>query len=689
MSGIFSRAEIPGYQLLELVGEGSNGCVVKARQLATERTVAIKFLKPDLLDEGQRGKQRLIGEAKLLSAISHRNVIQVLGAGLGTESPYVITEFVDGITLAELIEKERVLPLNQFYVLFRQLCAGLKHAHDNHIIHRDLKPRNIMVFGSPDGEQLKILDFGIAKVNTDDKVNQGFTGTGGFVGSPTYMSPEQFINGAIDHRTDIYALGCIAYECLTGAPPFEGDQLFELMYRKQNEVPPTLCERSTTQQIPAFLSNLVASCLERSPDRRPANVEDILIALDKHADTMSRVVQIQPKAKPLMMKAAAIVTVIGVIGAISAWSYTLRRSPSVWTPLKKPTINTVTGGKRLSLHEQRDPIELLVSAQDQIQHCPVSAYGEGTPAVLTPDWNTRLTRARNEIDKALSLMKSDDRPLGLQAYLVKAKLSRVNYAFTHDPKDIEEAISCCKKSLTYATVNGVVCRKPAEATYRFLAEMYSYKKDYQQAYEVFRQALNLNRTLHPESDFEISSQLAGGDSDREFYIMFRMSECLFCAGQHDRAVRELEKSLDEWLKGDNAHRINLNSALAINELANWYHAQGKNAKYRKLIDWGERLLDAEEADPRTRIDAVGLRAIIARTDIISGDEGNGIRLMRSAFDRLKSFSTNLSNVSYDFVNESVCLFSTISPERQKKWLPQIQELRDKLSEAKRSRVFPE
>ncbi|MBY0547688.1 MAG: protein kinase [Candidatus Obscuribacterales bacterium] len=126
INGFIVRAEIPGYQLLHLLGKGSNGFVVKAKQLATERTVAIKFLKHELLDEGQRAKQRMLGEARLLSTISHRNIIQVFGAGLGKRSPYVITEFVDGMTLADLIAKERFITLNRLDLLFRQLCAGPK-----------------------------------------------------------------------------------------------------------------------------------------------------------------------------------------------------------------------------------------------------------------------------------------------------------------------------------------------------------------------------------------------------------------------------------------------------------------------------------------------------------------------------------------------------------------------------------
>ncbi len=213
------------YQVVQLLGEGGMGAVYSAIDLGLKRTVAIKFLGDAF--HRNRLSPRFQNEAKVLSTLSHPGIAVFYHFGSWQNAPYIAMEYVEGRTLQDVLT-EGNLGVGAAIAFTMQICKALKHAHDRAIIHRDLKPANIMICN--DGN-IKIIDFGLAKALQEE---QKFTQTGEMLGTPIYMSPEQWLGKPADHRTDIYSVGCILYECCRGEPIFSGQNPVELQTKHLN-----------------------------------------------------------------------------------------------------------------------------------------------------------------------------------------------------------------------------------------------------------------------------------------------------------------------------------------------------------------------------------------------------------------------------------------------------------------------
>ena len=223
----------PGYETLNQLGEGGTGIVYAVRETRLNVTRAIKVLKPDIIHNCEWFR-RFARESKANSAIKHPNIAQVFELAFDHNNvPYLVMEFVDGISLKELLDCLHVLPESRGLEISIQVAAALTHAHKEGVIHRDLKPENIMLMHNTDagegGQDLvKIIDFGIAKLRNEGVIVQ-LTRTGELIGSPRYMSPEQSRGERIDHRSDIYSLGCVLFEMLCGEPLILGESQIELL----------------------------------------------------------------------------------------------------------------------------------------------------------------------------------------------------------------------------------------------------------------------------------------------------------------------------------------------------------------------------------------------------------------------------------------------------------------------------
>ncbi|MCB0325722.1 MAG: serine/threonine protein kinase, partial [Bdellovibrionales bacterium] len=222
------------YTISELIGSGGMGAVYRAQHNYMERTVAIKVLSlRDLDGTAEEYLRRFKHEAQTASQIRHPSAIAIYDYGIaeigGTgDRPYLVMEYVEGVTLKSLIREGTIHP-NRLVPLMLQVCGALEEAHRLGIVHRDLKPDNIMISPRGDTERAHVLDFGIAKVVTGhDSVDAGMTKTGSVIGTPRYMSPEQILSKPVDQRADIYALGLVIYESLTGDVPFTSPSIMEL-----------------------------------------------------------------------------------------------------------------------------------------------------------------------------------------------------------------------------------------------------------------------------------------------------------------------------------------------------------------------------------------------------------------------------------------------------------------------------
>jgi len=278
------------YRILRVLGEGGMGVVVEAHDLGLERRVAIKFLQPDFVKHAE-AKERFTREARAAAKIQSEHVARVIDVStLETGAPYMVMEFLEGSDLSQTIETTGKVSIEDTALYVIQACEALAEAHAHGIIHRDLKPANLFLAQQAGGScKIKVLDFGISKVltATDPGLLGSLTRTSSMMGSPLYMSPEQMKSARdVDFRTDIWALGVILYEALTGTPPFLGGSIPEISAKILLEDPRPLSE--VLPGVPQALSNLTARALSKQPSDRFPNVGELAVALLPFAPTRAR-----------------------------------------------------------------------------------------------------------------------------------------------------------------------------------------------------------------------------------------------------------------------------------------------------------------------------------------------------------------------------------------------------------------
>jgi len=333
------------YEVLEKLAEGGMGEVYRAQHVELGKPLAVKVMRPELSDDPEF-VARFKREAISAGRIGQQNIIDVSDFGRTASGRfYFVMEFLDGMTVTELLRSGDGLPVKRVVHLFTQVVRALAAAHSQGIVHRDLKPDNIMVLqrpGQPDF--VKVLDFGIAKV-TRGKAAGGQTAVGMVVGTPQYMAPEQAQGLSSDARTDIYALGLILYEMLLGRPAFNAETPSMLMIKQVTEPPQRFPEALVTQ-MPSELEQLVFRMLEKSPAARPQAMEEVLAVLERfgaRGATASRTavkpaVPVQPApAKPAVeepllppprSRAPLLVAGVALLGVVAAVVLGLRSGNS-------------------------------------------------------------------------------------------------------------------------------------------------------------------------------------------------------------------------------------------------------------------------------------------------------------------------------------------------------------------------
>ncbi|MCC6338194.1 MAG: serine/threonine protein kinase [Myxococcales bacterium] len=272
--------QVGEYRILEPVGEGGMGVVYRGVQPVIKKKVAIKIIKPAFAaDESQ--VNRLVAEAEAVNAIGHRSIIDIFSLGrLPDGRPYIIMEFLDGEPLDVWLNRHGRPPLSVSLELLVEMCGPLAAAHRAGVIHRDLKPSNVFLCSQPDGSRyLKLLDFGLAKraLGLDGTAAQ--TSEAMVSGTPDYMAPEQARGLAISPRSDIYALGIVAFELLTGRVPFIGATPMDVMVGHVSKPAPRL--RTFEPALPAALDELLARMLAKEPEQRPQTIEEVRAVLEE------------------------------------------------------------------------------------------------------------------------------------------------------------------------------------------------------------------------------------------------------------------------------------------------------------------------------------------------------------------------------------------------------------------------
>ncbi|OFZ66716.1 MAG: serine/threonine protein kinase [Betaproteobacteria bacterium RBG_16_56_24] len=268
------------YEIQGEIGQGAMGVVYKAKDPLIDRVVAIKTINLGLaLDEKEEYEGRFYQEAKAAGRLSHPNIVTIYDVGKSGDVAYIAMEFLQGQELRDIMNKGGLLPVDQVLDIAAQVAQGLAYAHEHDIVHRDVKPSNIMV--SSDGH-VKITDFGIARMASSAVRTQ----TGTVLGSPKYMSPEQVLGKAIDQRSDIFSLGVMLYEMLTGQAPFAGENVNAIMYQTLNTVP--VPPNTLNPEVPEMANFIIAKALTKELEDRYQNARDFAADLRACRNIMPR-----------------------------------------------------------------------------------------------------------------------------------------------------------------------------------------------------------------------------------------------------------------------------------------------------------------------------------------------------------------------------------------------------------------
>ncbi len=290
------------FRIVEIIGRGAMGKVYRAVQLPLNRAVAIKVLDSRYgAGRDESFKQRFLVEAALTSKLNHPNTVRVLDYGSTRDGLFFLAmEYLDGETLEKLLTRG-ALPWHRVLSIGQQMARALREAHELGVVHRDLKPGNVvMLHADDDADFVKVLDFGLVKsfIEGHELEGRAITKQGMLMGSPPYMAPEQGEKNRADPRSDIYSLGTILFEMLSGKPPFSGGGALEVILKHVNQPVPALVTPSRYEAVPEALQSIVLRCLAKSPMDRFQSMEELLTALqDVFVPSRNNEQEVQPRTE--------------------------------------------------------------------------------------------------------------------------------------------------------------------------------------------------------------------------------------------------------------------------------------------------------------------------------------------------------------------------------------------------------
>jgi serine/threonine protein kinase/tetratricopeptide (TPR) repeat protein len=358
------------YQIIEELGKGGMGKVYKAFDKETNEKIALKLIKPEIATD-KKTIERFRKELTTARRIGHRNVCRMYDLNKEESNYYITMEYVGGGDLKKFIRRSGQMGIGKAISIAKQICDGLEEAHNLGIVHRDLKPNNIMI---DDHGNAKIMDFGIARTLKEKSI----TGSGVMIGTPEYMSPEQVDGKAIDQRTDIYALGVILYEMLTGALPFDGDTPLSIAYKHKHESVPD--PKKINAQIPEDLCRLILRCLEKDPEKRWQNAQEVKSALidikagiptterdiPAKRPLTSKEITLQFSIKKLLLPAsiAVILIALAVILFWRPWAQkTVDAAPKIENSIAVISFENQTGDTSFDYLQKAIPVLLITSLE--------------------------------------------------------------------------------------------------------------------------------------------------------------------------------------------------------------------------------------------------------------------------------------------------------------------------------------
>jgi len=362
------------YQIIEELGKGGMGRVYKANDKEINAKIALKLIKPEIASN-KKIIERFRNELKIARDISHKNVCRMYDLNKEKGSYYITMEYVSGEDLKSFIHRSGQLTIGTAIKITKQICDGLSEAHKLGVIHRDLKSNNIMI----DREgNVRIMDFGIARSLS----GKGITGAGVMIGTPEYMSPEQVEGKEVDQRSDIYSLGIILYEMVTGKVPFEGDTPFTIGMKHKSEIPAN--PKEFNEQIPDELSDVILRCLRKNKETRFQSAGEVRLELEKIEQGIPTTERKIPKRKPLTSREItvtfgvkklfipALVVLVLIIGAVLLWLL-LPQKEIMKTSIAVISFENQTGEKSYDYLQKAIP-NLLITSLEQSRYLSVMTW---------------------------------------------------------------------------------------------------------------------------------------------------------------------------------------------------------------------------------------------------------------------------------------------------------------------------
>ncbi len=615
------------YQIIEELGKGGMGKVYRAVDKKLNEEMALKLIKPEIASD-KKTIGRFSNELKLARKISHRNVGRMYELMEEERTHFITMEYVPGEDLKSFIRRAGPLSAGKTIFIAKQVCDGLAEAHHLGIVHRDLKPQNIMI--DKEGNA-RIMDFGIAR----SVMGKGITGAGVMIGTPEYMSPEQAEVKDVDQRSDIYSLGVILYEMVTGRVPFEGETPLGIAMKHKSEMPKD--PKELNAQIPESLSRVILACLEKNKDKRYQSASEVrseLENIEKGIPTTERVV---PKRKPITSKEITVTfglkklfipaLVVGAIAvlAIIIWQLLPQKEPAPATP-EMPSIAVLP---LVDLSPQKDQgyfcdgmTEAIIEKLSQISGLKVSSR---TSVMRYKNTDKDIKEISKELGVATvlegSVQKEEDN-IRIHAQLINVEDNFHVWSDHYDRKltsvfaiqsEIAQQIARVLKAKLSPEEKERLARKPTEnlTAYDYYLkgrEHYNRyrKQDNENAIELFKKALELdpgfalaysglgdsygqrtNRFGYPPEWLDESIKA----SQKAISLDPKLSEGYKALGLAYYVKGWYQKSIEANQK---AIELNPNNAQAVGNLATCYSHRGQ---FDKAMPWFKKELILEPTFP--------------------------------------------------------------------------------------------
>lgn len=430
------------YQVLSFVGSGGMSSVYKVKHMLLNKTLALKMIHPHLTSD-KESLARFQREAEATSRLDHPNVVKVYEFGITKDdNPYIVMDFIEGITLAQAISEDSKLNPERAIKLITQAAAGLSHAHSRNVVHRDIKPSNIMLVKQDGVEDfVKVVDFGIAQMVAEDTELAKLTQTGQIFGTPMYMSPEQCQGLNLDARTDIYSLGCVLYEALVGKTPFTGNSVYELIFKQMNEAPAGLGKSVSDKPLRDSLETIIFRSIAKDANDRYQTMQEMKDDLEHIYDAPAKgplaylksfirqwyFRQLSRNLKPMMSRLPLVAATIAItIGGIAYLVYQQKpqaiiASEATWKELDRKGQQQFDHGDKaaaLSTFQQALDMATKLANKELIN----SSKAELADINFALGKNKEATTILAELKKAANEDSSDNEMIaGIKSEITKAK----------------------------------------------------------------------------------------------------------------------------------------------------------------------------------------------------------------------------------------------------------------------------